>query len=365
MPPSGWEQVRRILAVRLDNIGDVVMLGPALRAVKAAMPDTHVTLMASPAGTQVAPLLPWVNDVFTYRAVWQDASWAFPLDPEREQDLTRMLHAGAYDAALIFTSFSQSPYPPAYACYLAGIPLRIGQSKEFGGSVVSTWVRSLPDATHQVDRNLHLVQSAGFDLAGNHLELHVPDGVQANADDLLRGIGVAPDAPFVVLAPGASCPARRYDPARFAAVAQMLAGDLPVVVVGSAKEEGIVAPLRALDHPAIRFLIGQTGVPELAAVIRRAALVVANDSGPMHFADAFRRPMVVLYSGTERESQWEPRAAPSVLLRRPTFCAPCHLFVCPYHMECLDISPGEVVAHARRLLAQPAAAEPALIAGGG
>jgi ADP-heptose:LPS heptosyltransferase len=85
-------------------------------------------------------------------------------------------------------------------------------------------------------------------------------------------------------------------------------------------------------------------------VIRRASLVVTNDSAPMHIADAFLRPMVVLYSGTELEEQWRPRSAPSRLLRKRTSCSPCYNFRCPYGMECLDIPAAEVAAAAVHML---------------
>jgi ADP-heptose:LPS heptosyltransferase len=97
-------------------------------------------------------------------------------------------------------------------------------------------------------------------------------------------------------------------------------------------------------------------VPQLAGVIRRAALVIANNSGPLHMADAFGRPMVILFSGSEQESQHRPRTSPARLLRRPTFCSPCRLFRCAYQMECLDIPPAEVVAAALDMLRWPAGA---------
>ncbi len=350
----------RILAVRLDNIGDVVMLGPALRAVKAALPTAHLTLLCSPAGAQAAPLLPWVDAVLGHRAVWQDASGALPLDPARELTFADTLRVGNYDAALIFTSFSQSPYPPAFACYLAGIPVRVGQSREFGGSLLSQWVTPPPDHAHQADRNLHLVVEVGFASRGAHLELCLPPDAVRAADDALQSCGIAPGEPFALLAPGASAAARRYDPARFAEVVRgfIAATGWPVVVVGSARDGERMAPVLALadpgpsGHPRVFSLVGATDVPTLAALTARAGILFANDSGPMHLADAFRRPMVILYSGTERESQWEPRAAPATLLREPTHCAPCHRFTCPYHMECLAIAPERVVDAALALLAR-------------
>ena len=353
MRPEGWDDVRNLLVVRLDNVGDLVLLSPALRAIRAGLPDARVTLLATPAGTQVAPLLPWADDVITRSVVWQDASGAMPFDPQREIELIETLRAHSFDAAIIFTSFSQSPYPPAYACYLAGIPRRLGQPKDFGGSVLTHAVQPPPDATHQAERNLHLIEQAGFAVERRDLELRIPPVVQADADILLHQHGIDPRAPFLLLAPGASCAARRYDPARFDEATRIVARRtrMPVVIVGSERERGLTGDIaRSLEGTAVADIAGKTTISVLSGVIGRAALVLANDSGPMHIADALRRPMVILYSGTELESQWEPRDAPAVLLRRETACSPCYGFTCRYDMECLDIPPSEVADAALRLL---------------
>lgn len=345
----------RVLAMRADNVGDVVMLGPALRALRAALPDAHTTLLASPAGAQVAPMLPWVDEVMVERVVWQDASRRLPLDPRREQELIARISARAFHAALIFTSWAQSPWPGAYACYLAGVPVRAGESKEFGGSLLTHAAEPLPDEAHQVDRNLHLLDALGLPPAGTHLELALPADAEHTAERLLADAGVAPTRPFICLAPGASCAARRYHPERYAEVGTALAdrSGLPVVVVGSEREVELAQPiLDAGRGRGVHSIVGQTGLTALTAVMARSALVVANDSGPMHLADALARPMVVLYSGTELESQWRPRRAPARLLRRPTPCTPCYRFDCPYDMGCLDISATDVVHEALSLLHQ-------------
>src|SRR5437762_8716851 len=105
MRPEGWSNVRRVAAIRLDNIGDVVMLSPALRALRRELPEASITLMASTAGAQVAPLLPWIDDVWPLSAMWQDASSKMPLDPAREEALIEEMTARQFDAAIIFTSF--------------------------------------------------------------------------------------------------------------------------------------------------------------------------------------------------------------------------------------------------------------------
>lgn len=356
MLPDAFQDVHRVLAVRLDNIGDVIMLGPALRALKAVFPAAHLTLMASSAGSQVAPMLPWVDDVLTWRAVWQEIKGSFDQGPEKEHELVEILREGRYDAAFLFTSFSQSPYPPAYACYLAGIPLRIGQSKEFGGYLLTHWVRAAEDSDYQVDRNLHLISSVGLPVQDNHIELHVPEADQQAANDLLGNFGLAESEPYILAAPGASAAARRYDPERFATVIDGLAKTIgqAVLVVGTEREreKGILEPSirTAKRNPQIHTLIGQTSVAELAALINRASLVIANNSASLHMAEAFGRPMVILYSGTEYLTQWAPRYSPALILNRSVSCSPCFAFTCPYQMQCLDIPPREVIEETLRFI---------------
>lgn len=352
MPRDTWGTPGRILAVRLDNVGDVLLLGPALRALKARFPASALTLLASPAGSQAAALLPWVDDLVPWRASWQDASSSLPLDPAREQELVAALRARRFDAAFIFTSFSQSVWPPAYACYLAGIPVRVGQARDFGGSLLSDCVKPPADCTHQSERNLHLLEACGIPVGARDLEVCLPTGARRAADDLLRGLGLA-QSPFIIAAPGASCAARRYDKARYAAALSMLGRrvGLPIILAGHAREAVLLREIKAASRSRhVLVPPRDTTLPELAALIRRARLLVANNSGPMHLADALRCPTVVLYSGSDLEEQWRPRTALSRLLRRPTPCEPCYRFECPYRMECLDIPPREVADACEELL---------------
>ena len=350
---DAFENLTRILVVRLDNIGDVVMLSPALRALRRVSPKARITLMASRAGALAAGLLPEVDEVFVHRALWQDARRELSLNPAREQELIAELRRRDFDAAFIFTSFSQSPFPPAYVCYLAGIPLRIAQSREFGGALLTHWVRPLSDFTHQVDRNLHLLKEVGIPVGGagaTAIRVSIPQGVQGAVDGLLRSHGLR--GGFVAIAPGATCTARRYPLARYVDVAARLreTGHRVVVVGGpgdQAAGETIVAAV-----PGAVSLCGRTSLADLAAILHRARLLIANDSGPMHIGDAVACPMVILYSGTELEDQWRPRDAPARLLRRPTACSPCYRFECPYDRECLAIAPADVVAEAMGLLGE-------------
>jgi len=345
-----WLAARNILAVRLDNIGDVVMLGPALRAVKETSPQARVTLLGTPGGSTAAPLLPWIDDVMTWRPIWQDVGGRMAFDPTRERELIDMLAKRNFDAALIFTSFSQTPHTPGYVCYLAGIPLRAGDSNEFGGSTLSTQVQGTPFELHQVERNVRLVEQLGFVAKDRSLRVFVPDDARQSITSLLTEQDVNVHELFIVIHPGASAKARRYPAKRFGAVAHLLTErGWQVVVTGVERESELLDEVRQ-QAPRARILLHRTTLAEYAALLERASLVICNDTLPMHLADAVRTPLVVLFSGTDYESQWQPRDTPAKLLRRPTPCHPCYLFECPIGLPCLDIEPLEVVTGAEALL---------------
>lgn len=346
-----WLSAMNLLVVRLDNIGDVVMLGPALRAIKETAPHVRLTLLASPAGATAAPLLPWVDDLITWRALWQDLGH-LPFDPAREWELIAQLTSYHFDGALIFTSFSQTPHTPAYVCYLAGIPLRAGESKEFGGSVLTTTLTPAPDDLHQVERNLRLVETLGFAGRERGLALAIPESARLRAAQLLADAGVDPRAPFILLHPGASAPARRYPAERSGALADLLSRHgWPVLVTGVEREREL--QLAVLQHaPLAHNLNGKTSLAEFAALVEHAALVICGNTLPLHLADAMNTPVISLYSGTDYEEQWRPRQTVYRLLRQKTACAPCYLLSCPIGQPCLAIEPQEVAAVVEELLSQ-------------
>lgn len=351
-PPIDWAGLRRVLVVRPDNLGDVLLLSPALRALRAAAPTAALTLLASPGGAGAAALLPELDDVLVHSPSWQLAG-AVPT-PGRDEELglvDRIADRG-FDAALVFTSFSQSPWPAAYACTLAGVAVRAGLSKEFGGALLTHWVPAPADELHQVDRALHLLARLGVAPSGGDLAVTVPPDAAARAAAARARHGHPRGAPYAVLLPGASCSSRRYPAERFAAVAGLLADTgLGVLVAGPERERPLVeAVAGAAGHPAVLPLVGGLDVPALAALLAGAAVAVTNNSGGMHLADAVRTPLVATFAGTELEEQYAPRSTDAVLLRRETACAPCRAFACPYAHECLDLDPSVVASAALTLL---------------
>jgi ADP-heptose:LPS heptosyltransferase len=211
-------------------------------------------------------------------------------------------------------------------------------------------VPSPPDELHQVDRALRVLARVGVPPVDGRLRLAVPDAAHATARRVLAEHGVT--GPYAVLLPGASCSSRRYPVDRFAEVAGLLAAaGLPVLVSGTAAESEPVGRV-ARNRPGVLAAAGELDVPALAAALAGARVVVCNNSGGAHLADAVGVPAVVLFAGTEQPDQFRPRRVPAAVLTVPTPCAPCRQLRCPYGLECLDLAPERVAREALRLAGQ-------------
>ncbi|MEF7615748.1 glycosyltransferase family 9 protein [Aquincola sp. MAHUQ-54] len=365
-----WRGVRRLLAVRLDNLGDVLMTTPALAAVRQALPHAHVTLLASPAGAALQPHLPDVDEVAVFEAPWvQSACTAEQAGPATAA-LAARLAAGRFDAAIVFTVCTQSALPMATVLLLAGIPLRLAHCRENPYHLLSDWVRDRDTPgdglRHEVQRQLDLVAAVGMappsagwrgrPAAALRFVPQPGDGERLAAR--LRRAGVDPGAPYFVVHPGASAASRRYPAARFAQAAQAVAeaGGGHAIVVGGAGEADLVEAARPAAAPSTA-LVGGLSLGELAALIGGARVTLCNNSGPAHVAAALGAPVVVLYALTN--PQHTPWLAPARVLSHEVPCRHCLRSVCPmgHHACLLGVPAGEVAAAAVQLMgAHPAAA---------
>ncbi len=349
---SRWRNARRVLVVRLDNLGDVLLATPAIRALRRALPRAHLTLLASPAGAPVAPLDPDLDSVLVYQAPWMDPDRQLPQDPSREASTIAEVRRRGYDAAVIFTSYHQSPLPAAYLCYLAGVPLRHAASLDGPGSLLTSRHRHPDRALHEVERGLDLVAGIGVEPAGDDLVLQ-PRAVDLTAMGELVARQRVDGRPVVVIHPGCRCPSRTYPPEQFAAVAVRLSADLGARIIwtGSADEANWIERLRAkLAEPGVS-LAGRTSLSELAALLAASDTLVTNNTGPMHVAAAVKTPVAALFALTNPPEQWHPWRTPYRLLNRPVPCAICYQRVCPHQHECLrGVSPDDVVRAVPQLI---------------
>ena len=331
----------RVLAVRLDNDGDVLLAGPALRALAAGA--DRVALLCGPRGRRAAELLPGVDELIVWRAPWIDAE----PDPVSREDLDALVAevaAFAPDRALIFGSFHQSPLPTALALRLAGVPWIGAVSIDYPGSLLDLR-RADPGDVHEVERSLGLAADAGFPLPpGDDGRL----AVKRSASPV--------DGRYVVVHPGASVPARAWSPERNAElVAALAASGRRAVVTGSDAERALtarVAGTAGLD------LGGATDLAGLAGVLAGADAVVVGNTGPAHLAAAVGTPVVSLFAPTVPAARWRPYAVEHELLFVDVPCAGCRARECPVpgHPCVEGVTVSDVLAALQRLAPAPAEA---------
>ena len=319
-----------VLAARCDSLGDVLLTGPALRALRAGA--DRLTLLCGPRGRAAAELLPDVDAVRCWHTPWIDAE-PEPVSPATTDELVGWARAQRFDHAVIFTSFHQSPLPLALLLRLAGVPRLSAISVDYPGSLLDLRHR-VSDDVHEVERALSLAEAAGFALpAGDDAALRVR-----------RPHGPPPvDEPYVVVHPGASVPARAWAPEHHRALVELLAARGRRVVVTGAPDE------RALtEHVAGDVgldLGGALGFDALADVLAGADAVVVANTGPAHLAAAVGAPIVSLFAPTVPAVRWRPWGVP---------CAGCRARECPVPGHpCLDDVSPATIAHAVDRLAGP------------
>jgi lipopolysaccharide heptosyltransferase II len=345
-----------MLCVRLDSIGDVLMTSPALRAVKESSPGRQVTLLTSAAGAAVARLIPLIDEAITYDAPWMKAT-APHADPTADLALIERLRSGAFDAAVIFTCFSQSPLPAALLCFLAGIPLRLAHCRENAYQLLSERVSECePEGgvRHEVVRQLDLVAAVGYHTADDRLALEVPPEAKVAMTRRLCDLGLerrSRSVPWAVLHPGATAASRRYPAEQYAAVARRLVSEhgWRLLYTGGEGERELVEQVIAGSGVPGVNLAGALSLEELAALIARAPLLITNNTGPAHIAAAVGTPVVDLYAQTN--PQHTPWHVPCRVLNQDVPCRWCYKSVCPQgHQRCLrEVPPASVVAAAVEL----------------
>ncbi len=248
MAVESWDTADNILCVRLDAVGDVLMTTPAIRAVKQSRPGCRLTLLTSPAGAAAAPLVPDVNDVIVYDAPWMKAT-AYRADSRADWAMIETVRERHFDAAIVFTVYSQNPLPPAMLCYLADVPLRLAHCRENPYQLLTDWVPE-PEpqqfTRHEVRRQLDLAGAVGYATADERMALRIPPEAEERVDEVLGWFALAPDDRWAVMHVGASAPSRRYPPELFAAAAHDLVEDgVRLVFTGSAAEEELIEQVRA------------------------------------------------------------------------------------------------------------------------
>ena len=293
-----------ILLIQLKRIGDLILTTPAIAALRDKFPRASISLVVSPAVKELLPAITGIDKVFEVRGKTDDAlDWI-------------ALSLGKYDYCLDFTRNDRS----SFLTFLSGARKRITSDHpklrtKLRARSYNEFVEAPVGFLHTVDYHLALLKPLGIENASRAIRLELPEESVTKADQFLHAAKVGHD--FVCFHPGSARAEKFWEANRWAEVIDHCAREtgMASVLTGgrSPIEQAQIAAIKAAAKSNPIDLSGKTNLLILAALVRKARLLVTVDSAPMHFAAAWDTPQVVLF-GPTNPFHWHPRSELAIVL---------------------------------------------------
>jgi heptosyltransferase I len=363
---------RKILLIKLSAVGDVVHTIPVLNKLRARYPNAQIDWVVTPTIGEFLSHHPALNNVIDFERDTSAPPWAWPALSSYAR-LAMTLRQTGYDLAIDLHCQSRS----AFLAFMSGARVRIGFDKErpdvwansrqvtddfrkhaWQGAREGAWLfytHHIPLPTmdvHVIDHYQSIGKLLGFADGPTDFTLRIPQSAQTRVDALLRERGIGGKKPVIIAARG-NWETKRWPDEKSAAVARhFLARGEPVVLVGAPRERDVGAAIARLA-PGVVDLTGETSLSELAALVGRAAICIAHDSGPMHLAVALGRPVVALFGPSD--PVWAgPYHREDAAVQSDLPCSPCYLRrlkSCTHSHACMsELSAQAVIERAENVL---------------
>lgn len=339
--------MRRLLVFGPSWLGDAVMAIPVLRGLRRAFPDAHIAVVAREAVAGLYPCVPEVDQVVVYRR---------PRGPRRllgyAELVGRCSRVHADTALILPRSFGS-----AWTALLADVSRRIGYAASGRGPLLTHPVPREPGLlrTHRVHYFQHLLRPLGVDPEPEPPRLLPTERGEREAERLLAPLTRGGSGPLIALNPGANYgSAKQWPEIRYASLGRALRRefDARLVLVGASGDRDVCDRIRhEIDAGHVLDLSGATDLQALVSVLRRADLMVTNDTGAMHVGAAVGLRQIAVFGPTDPVTT-APYGPGHAVVREPVDCSPCLLRTCPIDHRCMRrIDPERVLAACADLLA--------------
>ena len=341
-------EYRRIIVMRTDRMGDLILSTPVLKELRMRYPCAYLAVVVRPYTRAVVDGNPYIDEVIVYDKKVHDAGifpfWGFISGLRRKKfDLALVLHPNNRDHLIAF---------------LSGIRRRIGYDRKMGFLLTDRLAHDKHlGAKHESDYSLDMVRFIGIEPGEKEFFLPVTRQAEQWLDGFFKAAGIKPSERVVVINPGASCPSKIWPPERYAAVADALAahGCRIVVLAGPDPLDADTAA-KVIRHMKAKAVdcVGKAPVPETGALFRRSSLIISADTGPMHIASAAGTAVIAIFGRNQSgisPIRWGPVNKNSVVLHKDVGCKACLAHDCRKGFACLSaISVADVLNAAETLL---------------
>ena len=305
---ENWADCKNILIIRADNMGDVLMSSPAIRAVKQTL-GCKITVLTSSMGKAIVPFIPEIDQVIVCDLPWIKHSNEF--NAGDYEKLIETLKAAKYDGAIIFTVYSQNQLPSAMLAYLAGIPRRLAYCRENPYHLLTDWAAEKEPYTfvrHQVRRDLDLVAQIQCLPGDEHLSLDTSRTCWPQLQTKLQEMNIPKDRWWIVMHAGVSEAKRRYPVKCWIEAGKLLLNAFPcrLLFTGSLTEAGTSEKICEEIGEESVSLSGKLSLQEFITLVKHTELVISVNTSTIHIAAASRVPIIVLYALTNpQHTPWK------------------------------------------------------------
>lgn len=313
------EGIKKILIIRIDRIGDVVLSTPTFRALREYFPRTYIALLVKPETEAIVSQNPWANEVIIYEEENLAKRFKFIQGlRKRRFDLT---------IDLIW----DYPLKSALLAYLSGAKYRVGYDIAGRGIFFNIRVTSDKKEKHTIERTLDVVRTIGVDTANREPEIVVPPQGKKYIDEFLSQHNILQGNLVIGIHPGGHYPTQRWSREGFAQVGDEVAKryGAQVIIVASPREARLVQEIMDLMETKPIVMTRETSLEQLIALIDRCDLFICNNSGPLHIAIALKIPTVSTMGPTIPERWWPEGENHIMVIRKDLPCSPCNLSYCP------------------------------------
>ncbi len=338
---------QRILLIRLDRMGDVILSTPVIRALRQAYPKAFITMLVRPACEDLVAFHKDLDEWLVYDKDGAHKNFFNTLK------FSRHLKRFQFDTALVLHPSNRSHWLP----WLAGIPQRIGYAHKNAYLLTHALAHAKQEGDkHEAEYTLDMLKVFGLNPEKPQLSIPVRREAKDFIEALLHEKNVKADKKLVVVHPSASCPSKRWMPERFGQVADRLVKECHVqvcIIAGEPDRDFAIAMQQAMQSPVIN-LAGLLSVGQSAALLERADMLLSNDSGPVHLAAAVDTPVVAIFGRDQpglSPKRWGPLGDQHKILHKDVGCETCLAHNCTIDFKCLtELSVDEVYAACQQLL---------------
>jgi len=339
-------KVRRnkILIINVNWIGDVLFTTPFIRAVSEAYPDSYIACLLHPRCKEMLEDNPCLNEIIIYDEEGIHKSILGKIK------LIWSLKKKKFDTAFIL----HRSFTKALIARLAGVKELVGYPTKKRSFLLTKVVEEPDEEVHKVEYFLNIARAVGIKPGSDSYEFFTRRLDMEYAQDLMENNGIGKDGKLVVICPGGNWNPKRWPKENFAACADLLVKNLGVKILisGSPKDALLVNEIKGLMKTTPIILCGKTSLKQLAAIFKKASLVIANDTGTMHLAVAMKARTIALFGPTSPKLTGPYGASLYSVIYKNTNCdVPCYDFSCRDNSCMKEITVEDVAKEAERMLA--------------